>query len=174
MKKDVFWNSLGTAAWSFLSLLLLIVVTRINGIEDSGLFSFAFALAIVMFTVACYGGRTYQVSDYKDSFRPDVYISLRIFTSLAVIALTTFFVILNGHDWQKSALIFLLVGQRVFDAMADVFYGIMQKKHRLYISGKSLFYKSVLSLIVFLAVDLLTKDLLLSALSLPLISHGKI
>jgi O-antigen/teichoic acid export membrane protein len=170
MKKDIIWNSLGTSAWSFLSLFLLIIVTRINGIADSGLFSFAFAVAIIMFTVACYGGRAYQVSDHKDSFTADDYISLRIFTSLAVFVMTAFFVILNGYEWQKTTLIFLLVGQRVFDAIADVFYGIMQKKHRLYISGKSLFYKSLLSLIVFFTIDLLTKNLLFSTLSLLVIS----
>lgn len=170
MKKDVFWNSLGTAAWSFLSLFLLIIVTRLNGIGDSGLFSFAFAFAIIMFTISCYGGRAYQVSDHKNSFVADDYISLRVFTSLIVVVITTIFILLNGYDLQKSTLIFLLVGQRVFDAIADVFYGIMQKKRHLYISGKSLFYKSLLSLIAFLAVDLLTKNLLVSTLLLPIIS----
>jgi O-antigen/teichoic acid export membrane protein len=170
MKKDIFWNSLGTAAWSFLSLFLLIIVTRINGIADSGLFSFAFAFGLIMFTIACYGGRAYQVSDHKKSFTTDSYISLRLFMSLAVVLITILFVLVNGYDLQKSILIFLLVGQRVFDAIADVFYGVMQKNHHLYISGKSLLYKSVLSFVVFLIIDFTTKNLLLSALSLPIIS----
>ena len=168
--KNIFWNSLGTAAWSFLSLFLLIIVTRINGIADSGLFSFAFALAVIMFTVASYGGRAYQVSDHKNLFASDNYISLRLFTSLLVLVITLLFVILNGYDLQKSILIFLLVGHRIFDAIADVFYGIMQKKNCLYVSGKSLFYKSILSLISFLVIELLTKNLLISSLSLPIIS----
>lgn len=170
MKKDVFWNSIGTAAWSFLSLFLLIVVTRVNGITDSGLFSFSFAFAIIMYTVVTYGGRAYQVSDHKNSFATDDYISLRLFTSFAVLIITLLFVIFNGYDWQKSLLIFALVGQRIFDGIADVFYGIMQKKHFLYISGKSLFYKSLLSVIAFVVLDLLARNLLISSLSLPLIS----
>jgi len=170
MKKDIIWNSLGTSAWSFLSLFLLIIVTRINGISDSGLFSFAFAVAMIMFTISCYGGRAYQVSDHKNSFSVDSYISLRLLTSTAVIFITVIFVLVNGYDWYKSLLIFLLVGQRVFDAIADVLYGILQKKNRLYISGKSLFYKSISSLVAFLAIDLYTSNLLLSALSLPVIS----
>lgn len=170
MKNDIIWNSIGTAAWSFLSLFLLIIVTRINGIEDSGLFSFAFALAVIMFTVACYGGRAYQVSDHKNAFSIDAYISLRIATSFIVILVTLLFIAINDYDWYKALLILLLVSQRIFDAIADVFYGILQKKHRLYISGKSLFYKSLLSLIVFVSVDILTENLLLSALTLPIIS----
>ena len=170
MKKDIFWNSVGTAAWSFLSLFLLIIVTRVNGIIDSGQFSFGFALALIMYTIVSYGGRAYQVSDHKNLFTAESYISLRILTSLAVIIFTAFFVSVNNYSSQKLILIFLLVGQRVFDAIADVFYGIMQKKHHLYISGKSLFYKSLLSLIAFLFIELLTKELLLSALVLPIIS----
>ena len=170
MKNDILWNSVGTTAWSFLSLFLLIIVTRLNGIVDSGLFSFAFAVAVIMYTVACYGGRAYQVSDYKNSFTADNYISLRLITSLAVLVVTAIFILANGYDWYKSILIFLLVGQRIFDAIADVFYGIMQKNNHLHISGKSLFYKSCLSLICFLFVDLATNDLLLAALTLPIIS----
>lgn len=170
MKQDFVWNSIGTAAWSLLSLFLLIIVTRVNGIASSGLFSFAFALAIIMFTVVSYGGRAYQVSDHINSFSTDTYISLRLFMSLAVMVITILFVLLNGYDWQKTALIFLLVGQRIFDAIADVFYGVMQKNRRLHISGKSLFYKSSLSLVVFISLDVSTKNLLLSSLCLPLIS----
>lgn len=170
MKKDVFWNSIGTALWSFSSLFLLIAVTRINGIEESGLFSFAFAFALIMFTVACYGGRTYQVSDHQGSFSINSYVSLRLFTSFMAIIVTVIFILTNGYDWYKSILILLLVGQRVFDAIADVFYGILQKKHHLYISGKSLFFKSLLSLIIFLAIDITTTNLLLATLSLPLVS----
>jgi len=170
MKKDIFWNSIGTAAWSFLSLFLLIVVTRINGIADSGIFSFAFAFAIIMFTVGCYGGRAYQVSDHKNSFTTDDYISLRILTTFGVILLSILFIIANGYNGQKALLILILVGHRVFDALADVFYGILQKKNKLYISGKSLFYKSLLSLSIFYIVDILTHNLLLSSLTLPLVS----
>lgn len=170
MKKDVFWNSLGTATWSFLSLFLLIIVTRVNGIYQSGVFSFSFAFAMIAFTIACYGGRAYQVSDHKNTFSVDNYISLRLLTSFAAMVITIIFVITNGYDLQKSVLIILLVGQRIFDALADVFYGILQKKNRLYISGQSLFFKSLLSLVIFLIIDIFTSNLLLSSLALPVVS----
>jgi len=170
MRKDVFWNSIGTATWSFLSLFLLIIVTRVNGLEDSGIFSFGFAFALIMFTVACYGGRTYQVSDHNNVFSTNAYIALRLYTSLAVIAMSMIFILTNGYEFQKAVVILLLVLHRVFDAGSDVLYGIMQKKQHLYVAGKSLFFKSALSLLTFLAIDAATGSLLLSTLSLPLIS----
>jgi O-antigen/teichoic acid export membrane protein len=170
MKKDVFWNSLGTAAWSFLSLILLIVVTRVNGINESGLFSFAFAFGIIMFTVGCYGGRTYQVSDHHNRFTTNDYIAVRLLTSSAIIPIALLFVFMNGYELQKSALILLLASHRIFDAIADVLYGVLQKERRLYTAGISLFYKSLISFILFTTIDLLTRNLLLSALTLPVIS----
>lgn len=170
MKKDIIWNSLGTAAWSFLSLFLLIIVTRINGIGDSGIFSFAFAFAIIMYMVSSYAGRAYQVSDHSQKFSSSDYVSFRIITATIALIIAMLFIIINHYDLTKSFLLFILVMHRVFDSIADVFYGIMQKKRHLYLSGKSLFYKSILSLVAFLVIDLLTTSLLLASISLPVIS----
>jgi O-antigen/teichoic acid export membrane protein len=160
----------GTTAWSFLSLLLLIIVTRFNGVDASGLFSFSYAVAMIMYSVACYGGRTYQVSDLDQEFRSGDYVSLRIAMSAVALVATGAFVLVNDFSWSKAALILILVAQRVFDAVADALYGILQKAGQLYISGKSLLYKSLLALAGFVAVDLLTRDLLLASLALPLSS----
>ena len=65
VRKDYFWNTLGALLQSALSPLLLIVVTRVNGIDDSGIFSFAFSVAIIFWALGMWGGRTYQVSDTK-------------------------------------------------------------------------------------------------------------
>ena len=169
-RRDSTWNAVGTTAWSFLSVLLLIVVTRWHGTADSGIFSFSYAVAMIMYSVACYGGRTYQVSDLGQEFRSGDYVSLRIAMSGVALAATVIFVLINGFSWSKSLLILVLIAQRIFDAIADALYGVLQKAGQLYISGKSLFYKSLLGLAGFVAVDLVTKNLLLAALMLPLSS----
>ena len=42
-QKIFLWNAFGTSFNSFLSLFFLIIVTRINGIDESGLFSFYYS-----------------------------------------------------------------------------------------------------------------------------------
>ena len=170
MKKDIFWNSIGTAAWSFLSLALLIIVTRINGIYESGVFSFSFAFAMIIYVVCCYGGRAYQVSDHKKEISTTSYISLRLVTSLLALTGALLFIFLNDYGLDKALLLVVLVGHRIFDAIADVFYAVLQKQRHLYIAGKSMFYKSIISLILFLTIDLATSNLLFSALTLPFVS----
>ena len=40
LKKNVIWNTLGLTFNSFNSLFFLIIINRINGIDDGGIFSF--------------------------------------------------------------------------------------------------------------------------------------
>jgi hypothetical protein len=54
-KKDYIWNSLGSLLQSAISPVLLIVITRLNGIEDSGLFSFALSLSVVFWAISLWG-----------------------------------------------------------------------------------------------------------------------
>ena len=48
--KNFMWNVLGTGLNSFNSLFFLIIVTRINGINDAGIFSIGVAIAFLMMT----------------------------------------------------------------------------------------------------------------------------
>ena len=67
--RNFIWNMIGNSLNSFLSLFLLIIVTRINGIELSGIFSYAFTLTLILQMISNYGGRIYQVSDYNEEFK---------------------------------------------------------------------------------------------------------
>lgn len=55
------------------------------------------------------------------------------------------------------------------EVFSDVFYGILQKNDNLQQVGKSLFFKSIASIVIFIILDLITKNLLLSCLGLDLI-----
>ena len=50
-----------------------------------------------------------------------------------------------------------------------MFYGVLQKDDKLYIVGISLFLKSVFSVVSFIVIDLITKNLLISCLILDLV-----
>jgi O-antigen/teichoic acid export membrane protein len=83
--KNFIWNSVGTSFNAFISLILLIIVTRFNGIEKAGIFSFIYSFSILMFTVSNYGGRIYQTSDFNDEFSLKEYFNSRLITSILMI-----------------------------------------------------------------------------------------
>ena len=57
-KKNFIWNTIGSTFNSFTSLLFMIVLTRINGTNQSGIFAFCFSLACLLQIIGKYSGRT--------------------------------------------------------------------------------------------------------------------
>lgn len=169
-KKDYIWNSIGSFLQSAISPILLIVITRLNGVGDSGLFSFAMSLSVVFWAISLWGGRTYQVSDVKKEFSSGDYIVVRFISSLIVAVFSISFCILSGYDIIKTELIMVLVSFKILESIADSMYGVLQIHNRLYIVGISLTMKSVFGFMLFTLVDILTKNIIYGALSIFIVN----
>lgn len=169
-KKDYIWNSIGSFLQSAISPILLIVITRLNGVGDSGLFSFAMSLSVVFWAISLWGGRTYQVSDVKKEFSSGDYIVVRFISSLIVAVFSISFCILSGYDLIKTELIMVLVSFKILESIADSIYGVLQIHNKLYIVGISLTMKSVFSFMLFTLVDILTKNIIYGALSIFIVN----
>ena len=169
-KKDYIWNSIGSFLQSAISPILLIVITRLNGVGDSGLFSFAMSLSVVFWAISLWGGRTYQVSDAKKEFSSGDYIVVRFISSLIVAVFSISFCVLSGYDLIKTELIMVLVSFKILESIADSMYGVLQIHNRLYIAGISLTMKSVFSFMLFTLVDILTKNIIYGALSIFIVN----
>lgn len=169
-KKDYIWNSIGSFLQSAISPILLIIITRLNGVGDSGLFSFAMSLSVVFWAISLWGGRTYQVSDVKKEFSSGDYIVVRFISSLIVAVFSISFCILSGYDLIKTELIMVLVSFKILESIADSMYGVLQIHNRLYIVGISLTMKSVFGFMLFTLVDILTKNIIYGALSIFIVN----
>ncbi len=170
IKKDYLWNSLGSLLQSAISPVLLIVITRLNGIDDSGLFSFALSLSVVFWVVSLWGGRTYQVSDVKREFSSGSYIAVRFVASLIVAISAVVFCVLNGYNATKTGLIMILVTFKILESIADSLYGVLQIHHKLYVAGISLTMKAMLGFAAFMAVDIVTKNVIYGTLAILLVN----
>ena len=170
IKKDYLWNSLGSLLQSAISPVLLIVITRLNGIDDSGLFSFALSLSVVFWAVSLWGGRTYQVSDVKREFSSGGYVAVRFIASLIVAISAVVFCVLNGYNATKTGLIMILVTFKILESIADSLYGVLQIHHKLYVAGISLTMKAMLGFAAFMAVDIVTKNVIYGTLAILLVN----
>ena len=170
IKKDYLWNSLGSLLQSAISPVLLIVITRLNGIDDSGLFSFALSLSVVFWAVSLWGGRTYQVSDVKREFSSGGYVAVRFVASLIVAISAVVFCALNGYNATKTGLIMILVTFKILESIADSLYGVLQIHHKLYVAGISLTMKAMLGFSAFIAVDIVTRNVIYGALAILLVN----
>lgn len=166
LKKSFFWNTLGSGLNSVNSLLLLIVVTRINGINSAGIFTLSFATACMFYFIAVYSGRTYQVTETDKEVNDSEYIINRLITSFIMILLSFLFALIYNYFNYKLVVFMLVCGFKCIDAICDVFHGILQKNNRLDTVGKSLLLRSILNILVFLIIDITTRRLIVSCISL--------
>jgi len=168
--KNFIWNILGTGLNSFNSLFFLIIVTRVNGINDAGIFSIAYSTALILYTIGLYSGRLCQVTDIENKVKDKDYILNRIITCVLMIVLAIGFVFIKQYTSYKMWIFILLCVYKATEAFADILYGIMQKNELLYKSGQSLTIKSLGGLIIFLIVDILTHNLILACGSIILLN----
>lgn len=169
-RKNFIWNILGTGFNAFNSLFFMIAVTRINGVDNAGIFTIAFSTACIIYIIGVYAGRIYQVTEPDKSITDKEYIINRIITTVSMLILVILFSVIRGYDIFKSTVFLLLTTYKALEAFSDVIYGILQKNEKLDIAGKSLFFKSLISVIAFVAIDLITKNMIVSIISIILVS----
>ena len=163
-KKNFIWNTLGTGLNAFNSLFFMIIVTRINGIYSAGVFTLAFSTACILYAIGIYAGRVYQVTELNKEIIDNDYIVSRIITTTLMIVLVILFCFFKQYEFKKTIVFILLTVYKAMDAFCDVLYGILQKNEKLDIVGKSLFFKSLFSIIGFLIIDLITRNMMASIL----------
>ena len=107
LKKAFFWNTVGVFMQNAISPLLLIVITRINGIDASGLFSFAASISIVLFAFvmfqSCAAGISNSLAENGESGGSAGLIVAIILLAGGIVSIAT----RNGSKGGNIALIVL-------------------------------------------------------------------
>jgi len=172
MKKNFIWNTAGSVLFGFTSLFLLVIITRINGVDLAGAFSYAFAVACIMYCLAQYSGKTFQITETKKEITDSDYLYNRLITFLGMILISFLFCIVTNQNYIKFILIILLSVYRGIDAYIDSIHAIIQRNGHLYKVGMSLFFKTIILVLLFLIVDLLTNNLIFSITLIVIINFA--
>lgn len=159
------WNMAGSMLLAFQSVIMLMVLTRVLGLADAGIFTLAYANANLFLTIGKYGMRNFQVSDVNGQFTFYEYLMSRIFTVSLMIAVSIVFVVYvgnkNGYSMEKSLIIIWMSLFKVVDAFEDVFHGLYQQRGRLDIAGKAMTLRLGTTILFFLTGLLILKNLLI-------------
>ena len=169
-KKNFIWNILGTGFNAFNSLFFLVIVTRINGVNDAGIFTIAYSTACILYMLGVYVGRIYQVTETDKTINDKDYIVNRIITTITMLVLVGLFALIRGYNLFKTIVFILLTLFKGLEAFSDVIYGILQKNEKLEIVGKSYFIKSLLSVVSFIVIDYFTKNMIITIVSINIIN----
>ena len=164
-QKNIIWNMIGSFLYAFASMVLSIAVVQLAGEDAGGVFTFAFTtFGQHMFMAAYFGIRPFQITDTGGKYSFGDYLGLRLLTCGAAVLTGMGYVFLNGYSFEKAAVVFLMVVYKVIDALADAYEAEFQRGGRLYLTGKSNAFRTILSVGVFLASLAYTKDLAAASL----------
>lgn len=169
-RKNVLWNIIGATTNALISLVFTIIVTRLNGINDAGIFTYSFATACLLYVIAVYLGRAFQVTDLKGENTDTDYIYNRIFTCIVMLIVSIGFVVLKKYDIYKSIIFVMLCSYKCIEAFSEAIYAIIQKNNELYKVGISMFIKASLGMFIFFIIDYITKNLIISSISVILVN----
>ena len=164
-QRNMSWNMLGSFLYALASMVLTIAVVQIVGEDEGGIFSFAYStFGQHMFMVAYFGIRPFQITDAGRRYTFGEYLKLRFLTCGCALLAGLGYVFLHRdtYTWVKAATIFLMVAYKVTDGFADVYEAEFQRDGRLYLTGKSNTFRTILSVTVFLGSLAATKNLVLS------------
>lgn len=154
------WNMIGSAIYALSSMILSLLVIKIVGAEQGGVFSIALTLSQMLVYIAYFETRNFQITDSKDEFRFSEYHATKIVLCFLMLLASLAYILIKGYDLEKAIIIMLVCLSRLFDGYADVYEAQFQKDGRLDLAGKSLTYRTSLFVISLLVSLLITKNLL--------------
>lgn len=168
-KKDVIWNTLGSILNAVVSFLLAVFVIKIIGSNDGGLFSFGYStLAQIALIISFFGIRPFHIVDVKFNYSFDDYYSHRLVTTIVSTLIICFYVFLmffiGKYTLYKSIVLILIIQSGTLEGFADCFDCEFQRNNLLYISGQSVFFRTLLYSLSLIGSLYISKNLLVSVI----------
>ena len=168
-KEIYFWNLLGNLAASGVSVLYLLIVTRLTSAKVADQFSLANSIGTLWIVIGLFQVRNYQGTDVNQKHSFIGYFQTRMITIL-VMLITLYpylYIVSEGHySFETIFLTFLMVLYRMWDAVSDLFQGLFQQRERMDIAGKTMFYRYSTSVIILFLSLLASKSVIVGLFSL--------
>lgn len=165
-RNGVIFNALSGGINAIQSVIWLMIITRVLGLTDAGIFTIAYATSNLFLMIGKYGIRNFQVSDVKKSYTWNDYYISRILTVIAMMAaalIYSLYMNLSGsYTIYKAIVVFLMTLLKAADAYEDVYYGMYQQNGRLDLAGLAMSIRLGGQLIFLSVCVLFNLDLLIS------------
>lgn len=151
-KNGVVWNAIAGMLNAGQSAIILLFMSRKLSMQDVGIFTIAYAVAVLVSTIALFGVRNYQVTDYGLENRFSDYVASRVITMLiTIMGLMLYLYYMReqrGYSEYKILIIVEICILKLIDAFDDVFFGLYQKRGRLDVASKIFAFRLMISTVI--------------------------
>ena len=165
-RSSYIWNAINAILSAAQCPVILLVMTRTNGVRDAGVFSIAFAVATLMLYLGQYGLRRFQSSDINQKYSFAEYNCMRYITCgamiIASLAYCVYGIFFKDYTADKFAVIFLICMLKVIQAYADVIHGHMQQRGRLDVATKASSTRYIAEMASYIIMLIITRNLMIS------------
>ena len=174
LKANVVWNTAGSLIYWGTQWLITVLLFRMMGAYETGVFQLCMTIAAVFVSVALFGMRNYQISDVEDRYHNSEYIGSRIITVIITFIVSVAFVMVNSYDTHKKICIILYMIFKLSEAVVDVYHGIDQKLMKMDYVGISFALRGILSFATFVFLCRFTDDLIVSIIGMIVVVYAVI
>lgn len=159
MKKNIIFALLSNFVTAFSAWLMLWYLIRFGRTEDVGLFGLVQAIALPLYMFLTFKLRTIQITDTSNNYSNNDYLGARILlAAINIFIAVIFFNIFYSND-IVLAIIALSFGYSL-SIIKEYYISLMQLNERNDIYLISNIFQSILSLLVFISVYYLTKNII--------------
>ncbi|MDE7322622.1 MAG: lipopolysaccharide biosynthesis protein [Lachnospiraceae bacterium] len=156
------WYALGSTLFALSTLVTTIIVTRFTDESTGGMFSIGLSLAQWMSTIAYFEIRTFQVTDVKREYKLSQYVQMRFLTCIAAFCAAIAIIAFSDYTILKAQIVGLLCFYKICEGVSDVYEGEYQRSNRIDISGKSMFFRTLICTAALILGILITKNIIWS------------
>lgn len=171
LKKQTIILTIGSIVLMGFQWLISVVLVRVSGYEDAGIFSLAMSISNVISTFANFGLRSLLITDYEHSFLNKQYIFGRMVTSFVSLLIGSVYVLFAfGYTPTERLSIILYLLYNLALMISDILMAAMQVKGHLEINGYSNIIRGILSFLTFVIAILISGKVLIALLFMALSS----
>ncbi|MEI2580244.1 lipopolysaccharide biosynthesis protein [Scytonema sp. PRP1] len=148
LRRNFSWTFIGNAVYAACQWGMLIVMAKLGNPEMVGQFTLGLAITapVIMFTNLHL--RSVQATDAKRQYLFGDYLGLRLISIGLALFLILGVTFAAGYRWQTSLIILVIGLAKAFEAISDVFYGLIQQHERMDRIAMSMMIKGPLSLLL--------------------------
>jgi len=150
LKTNVFWAFVANGAAAGFSWLMLMVLTKVAGPSDVGLFALAQAVALPIHTFFTFKLRVIQATDHACEFTDDEYRTFRIISSFLNILMASLFSLFLYQGITLMLIVILSMSYSVV-IYREFYISLLQKNERNDIISISTFFQGSLAIVFFVA-----------------------
>ncbi|MCR5700797.1 MAG: hypothetical protein K6G76_01485 [Lachnospiraceae bacterium] len=153
------WNMIGSGVYALSSMILTYLTIRVIGPEEGGIYAIGLTLAQMFIYIAYYEMRNFEVTDAKNLYTFTDYHVVKIINCILMMLVCAGYVLLKQYDFHKAVVILLVCLYRMLDGYADVYEAQFHKDGRLDLAGKSMAYRTIVSVGVYFVLLIATNNL---------------